>query len=88
MGLDKLRFNIKRKFFPNRIKSKELFEYLTEKGIIIGKNTTFYYPGTILIDTQRPWLIKIGENCKITKDVIILSHDFSRDVYKIAMVKF
>ena len=37
-----------------------------KKGIKIGKGTTFYSANTIMIDTQRPWMIEIGENVHIT----------------------
>ena len=34
------------------------------------------------IDRQRPWMLKIGDYCKITKGVTILTHDYSRSVLR------
>lgn len=48
----------------------------------IGKGTYFFSPETVVIDMQRPWMISIGEYCKITRGVIILQHDYSRSVLR------
>ena len=55
---------------------------LTLEGFDIGKGTIFYSPNTIIIDRERPWLLKIGEYCKITSGCIILTHDYSRSVLR------
>ena len=34
------------------------------------------------IDRERPWMLTIGEYCKITKGTIILTHDYSRSVLR------
>lgn len=57
--------------------------YLISKGCKIGKGTYFFDPGSNFIDTTRPYLIQIGEYCKITKGVIILSHDYSKSVLRL-----
>lgn len=36
----------------------------------------FYSPWTIHIDTQRPWMIEIGNNVHITAGVKILQHGY------------
>lgn len=70
------------KLFPQFMKSKDLIDILTNHGIHVGKSTHFYYPSSIMIDMQRPWMIEIGDYCKITKGVIILAHDYSRAVFR------
>ena len=56
--------------------SKRYTKYLRKKGIYIGNNTTFYSPWTISIDTQRPWMIEIGNNVHITSGCRILQHGY------------
>ncbi len=51
-------------------------KYLRKKGIKIGENTHFYSPWSINIDTQRPWMIEIGDNVHITAGVIVLQHGY------------
>ncbi len=70
------------KFFPQFMKSEDLVQLLRKKGIHVGKGTVFYYPNTINIDLQRPWMIEIGDYCKITKGTVILAHDYSRSVVR------
>lgn len=55
-------------------------KHLIKKGIKVGDETYFYSPWTINIDTQRPWMIEIGNNVSITKGVTILQHDYSWSV--------
>lgn len=55
---------------------------LALEGFDIGKGTIFYSPNTIIIDRERPWLLKIGEYCKITSGCVILTHDYSRSVLR------
>lgn len=70
------------KFFPQFMKSEDYIEYLHKKGIKIGKGTHFFGPANTEIDIQRPWMISIGEYCKITNGVKILCHDYSRSVLR------
>lgn len=83
MDISKLKYRIKRKFFPSSITSKEYVKYLKNMGIRVGDNTVFFYPCSNTIDIQRPWLLKIGDYCKITEGVTILSHDYSRSVLRL-----
>lgn len=52
------------------------------KGMEIGKGTVFFSPATTEIDETRPWMLKIGEYCKITSGVKVLCHDYSRSVLR------
>ena len=77
-----LKYRIKKLLVPNRISSEEYCKYLKSFGIRIGEGTHFFYPCSNTIDIQRPWLLKIGKYCKITEDVTILTHDYSRSVLR------
>lgn len=77
-----LRYKIKKNLFPSRITSAEFTRYLTSKGVEIGKGTHFFDPQSTTIDVQRPWMLHIGQYCKITSDVVILCHDYSRSVLR------
>lgn len=54
---------------------------MREAGASVGKGTIFYDISP-KVDMQRPWMISIGEYCKITAGVIILQHDYSRSVLR------
>jgi maltose O-acetyltransferase len=49
--------------------------WLVRKGLKLGGNC--YIVPSVMIDSSFPWLISIGDNCTITKNVVILSHDAS-----------
>jgi carbonic anhydrase/acetyltransferase-like protein (isoleucine patch superfamily) len=68
--------------FSMRVTSDQYLYYLRNKGISIGEGTIIYSPKKVLIDIQRPWMIEIGDYCKITEGVIILQHDYSRSVLR------
>lgn len=55
---------------------------LQSEGISVGDHTIFYDPLSQLIDRERPWMINIGDYCKITHGAIILCHDYSRSVLR------
>jgi len=48
--------------------------YLRKKGVAIGKGTMFY--GRIGIDLVEPSLLEVGENCRFTDGVQILTHGY------------
>ena len=75
---------IKRKLFPKLITSKQYIEILKNRGIQIGVGTYFFSPDTTTIDMQRPYLLTIGDYCKIAAGVKILAHDYSRAVLRMA----
>lgn len=62
--------------------SQDYVEALRSRGIKIGKKTVFFEHRTNQVDVQRPWLITIGDYCKICRGVIILAHDYSRSVLR------
>lgn len=62
--------------------SNRYVKYLKKKGIKIGKGTIFFYPFYSFVDLTRPWLIEIGENVQITKNVNILTHGYDWSVLK------
>ena len=73
---------IKQKIFPELFNSNDMVSLLRMRGIKVGNGTIFYHPGRSAIDTSRPCLLEIGEYCKITSGVIILTHDYSRSVLR------
>lgn len=77
MSLTKL---IRRIIFPHSYDSKAYLEHLRRGGVIIGEHTHIYSPNHTTIDTNKKYLIKIGDYCKITTGVTILAHDYSRSV--------
>lgn len=79
MFMKHLVYKIKKKL--GILKPNEYLDYLRKCGISIGKGT-HAFTTNIVIDTQRPWMISIGEYCKITNGVIILQHDYSRSVLR------
>ena len=69
--------------YLSRFAKPDLFNrILRYEGFEIGEGTIFYSPKTIVIDRQRPWMLKIGKYCKITRGVTILTHDYSRSVLR------
>ena len=61
---------------------RELTSYLYIKKLInsnvkIGKNCRFFDPKNIIIDTQNPHMIELGDNVYMTSGVKILTHDYS-----------
>ena len=62
--------------------SEDYVAELRQKGIQIGDKTKFFDAASIIIDTTRPWVLKIGSYCKITHGVVILAHDYSRSVLR------
>ena len=82
MDIKLLYYKFKHKYIPSMIKKGE-FKYILEKsGVKIGKGTMFYDSSRVNIDRTRPYLLEIGEYCKITSGVTILTHDYSRSVLR------
>lgn len=68
------------KYFGRFTKPDLFNRILRYEGFEIGEGTIFYTP--VVIDRQRPWMLKIGKYCKITRGVTILTHDYSRSVLR------
>lgn len=62
-------------------KPDDYLDYLRRHGVRIGKGT-HAFSHNIYIDSQRPWMLSIGDYCKLTHGVIILQHDYSRSVLR------
>lgn len=71
---------IKRIVLKEKYDSETFIKYLRKVGVKIGDNCTVFVPSKTLIDTQNPFMIKIGNNVKITEGVKILTHDFAWSV--------
>lgn len=84
MIIDKIRkalFTFARKLiFGSRAESDTYIADLRKKGMIIGERVTIYEPTHTTIDATRPYLISIGDDVKITKNVTILTHGFDWNV--------
>lgn len=70
------------RLFPRLVNSKMKVRMLKNAGVEIGQGTVFFDAGSITVDSSRPALLKIGEYCKITSGVVILTHDYSRSVLR------
>lgn len=66
-----------RMVYGHKSSSERYRSWLCEQGVTVGERVRFYSPWTIRVDTQRPWMIEIGDDVHITADVSILQHDYS-----------
>ena len=66
--------------YGNKASSKSYIKYLRSLGVEIGEGVRFFAPMTNTIDIQNPHMIQIGNNVRITKGVVILTHDYSWSV--------
>lgn len=73
---------IRLKLFPRFAGKYDFNKILKAAGIEVGEHTIFYDPNSMSIDRQRPWMLHIGDYCKITKGTVILTHDYSRSVLR------
>lgn len=73
---------IKRLLFGHKGSSEAYIKHLRNIGMKIGDNVTIYSPRNTIIDEQKPYLIDIGDNVKITEGVIILTHGYDWAVLK------
>lgn len=72
----------KKILYGYKANSKSYIRYLKNKGVTVGENVSFYEPYTNYIDTQKPWLVTIGNNVEITRGVTILTHSYDWCVFK------
>lgn len=68
------------KYLGNSKTSDEFVAELKQGGVTIGEGTVFYAPNTCFVDKGKGIYISIGKNCKITRGVIVLAHDYSYSV--------
>ena len=71
---------IKKIVFPHSYSSKAFIQYIKNKGVEIGNDCIIYAPNSVTVDLQRPHMLHIGNYCRITEGVRILTHDYSRVV--------
>lgn len=79
MGLVKL---IRRLIYGRWANSETYIQYLRKKGMRIGERTMVYDTRNVWIDDTRPWMVEIGDDVKITRGVIILTHGYDWSVMK------
>ena len=71
---------IKRIVFGYRTTSEAYIHYLHKIGVQVGNGTVIFDPHNVIIDTQNPKLLHIGNNVRITSGCVLLTHDFSWSV--------
>ncbi len=67
---------------PNHYSSEAYVAFLRRGGAKIGDGTFFYSPRMNPVDTSALPFVEIGKNCRITRGVIILAHDYSYAVLR------
>jgi maltose O-acetyltransferase len=65
-------------FFSQTNQERDLRE-LVRRGLKVGKRV--YINPSVIIDSEYPWLISIGDRCSLSVNVIILAHDASPQKY-------
>lgn len=63
--------------YGHKARETRYIRWLRAQGVNVGEHVHIYSPWTVRIDTQRPWMIEIGNNVHITADCSILQHDYS-----------
>jgi len=71
---------VKRLLYPNCYSNAAYIKHLRKNKVMIGNNVIFYVPTSNYVDIRKPYLISIGDYCKITRGVCILAHDYSVSV--------
>lgn len=73
---------IKKLIFPETYSSEAFVNSLRDKyHVDIGSNCVFWSPNHVNIDVQRPYMLHIGNDVRVTSGVTILCHDYSRSVF-------
>lgn len=70
----------RQKYFSRFTPSLYFTQILSLEGIQVGAHTKFFAPNSQRIDRERPWMLRIGDFCKISAGCTILTHDYSRSV--------
>lgn len=68
--------------YRQKYDSVSYVNYLRKKGMKIGEDVTIFDPRNVTIDETRPWMIEIGNNVNIPKNVTILTHGYDWAVNK------
>lgn len=71
---------IKKTIFGHRVDSETYIKYLRSIGMSIGERTVIYEPRASYINVTRPFMIKIGNDVKITRGVTMLTHGYDWSV--------
>ena len=66
---------VRRLIVPPPINSSQYVDYLRSVGCDVGNNVFFPSPQTAFVDTTRPLLVKIGDNCTVLENFLLLTHD-------------
>ena len=74
---------IKRIVYKQYCSNDAYIEYLRKNGAQVGNGTYFYNPEMRPVDEGAISFLKIGENCRITKGVLLLLHDYSYAVMRV-----
>ena len=79
MGIKKTikRFLISALYGKERTSREAYVEWLRKIGVRVGDNVYITDPIRCDLDVTRPWLLQIGDDCVITDNVVVLTHDFS-----------
>lgn len=78
----KLKRIFKKLIFKNRCDSNTYIEYLRRGGAEIGERVIMFDPQNTIIDSTRPFMIKIGNDVQITSGVTMLTHGYDWSVIK------
>lgn len=74
---------VKYLLYKEKSSSERYLNYLRKAGCKIGEHTyIFASPRDVFIDTTRPFLVEIGSNVQITRNVTILTHGYDWSVLK------
>lgn len=76
----KLKNIAKKIILQEKSSSNAYIKFLRKKGVEIGEHCTIFDPTSVRIDSQNPWMLKIGDYVRITAGVQILTHDYSFSV--------
>lgn len=71
---------IKKISFGSKADSTTYINHLRDVGMTIGERVNIYDPRSVCIDDPRPFLIKIGDDVKITRGVTLLTHGYDWSV--------
>ena len=55
--------------YGHKASSEQYVSWLRSQGMHVGQHVHLYTPWSIRIDTQRPWMIEIGDNVHITAEL-------------------